>query len=139
MKKRRNSKQRDLILEILRSHGDHPSADEIYLEARKENASLSRGTVYRNLNLLAATGEIRQVKIPGADRFDCRLEPHYHLLCTGCGRVVNVPIPYDAGLDCALRARMGYEIIRHRTVFEGVCPQCRAGQDGEEQRQSVML
>lgn len=60
MTQQRNTKQRKLILEVVQAHQDHPSADQIYAEVRKLDPKISRGTVYRNLNLLADNGEIRQ-------------------------------------------------------------------------------
>ena len=57
MKQQRNSRQRQLVLATVKEHTDHPTADEIYLEARMSDDKISRGTVYRNLNLLAQTGK----------------------------------------------------------------------------------
>ena len=45
-------------------------------------------------------------------------------LCTGCGAVMDVPMPYRAELDREVASATGYEITRHRTVFEGLCPDC---------------
>jgi Fe2+ or Zn2+ uptake regulation protein len=126
MKQRRNTKQREMILDTVHKRKDHPSADDVYLDIRSENPSVSRGTVYRNLNILTDEGAVNHVKIPGADRFDYRLEPHYHLLCTECGKVIDVEIPYRAELDHALKEQTGYEIKQHSTLFEGICPDCRA-------------
>lgn len=112
-------------MKAVQAHLDHPSADQIYLEVRGEDQKISRGTVYRNLNLLVENNEVRHVKIPGVDRFDWRTEPHYHLLCTGCGNVCDVPIPYHTELDGLLSEQTGYEITFHRTTFEGLCPACQ--------------
>lgn len=107
------------------AHKNHPSAEQVYEDVRKENPQISRGTVYRNLHLLVEENEVRQVKIPGLDRYDWRHEPHYHVLCTVCGKVADVPIPYRAELDQSLAEQTGYAISLHRTVFEGICPECR--------------
>ncbi|MDD3347872.1 Fur family transcriptional regulator [Oscillibacter sp.] len=125
MKVQRNTRQRQLVLDAVRARRDHPTADQIYLDVRALDEKISRGTVYRNLNVLTALGEVLQVKVPTADRFDLRLELHYHLLCTGCGTVCDVALPYHSELDRELAETTGYEIERHRTVFEGLCPDCR--------------
>lgn len=125
MKQQRNTAQRQLVLDTVTARCDHPTADAIYLAARAADEKISRGTVYRNLNLLAESGEVRQVKVPGADRFDRRTDDHSHLLCTRCGRVVDAPIPYDALLDERLSAETGFAVSHHDTVFEGLCPDCR--------------
>ena len=52
---------------------------------------ISLGTVYRNLNLLADIGEITKITTPdGGDRFDAVTNPHYHVICTSCGRVIDL-------------------------------------------------
>ena len=125
MKGQRITKQRKRVLEAAISRRDHPSADQIYMDLRAEDPRISRGTVYRNLHLLVQQNELRHVKMPDADRFDWRAEPHYHLLCTGCGRVIDVPVPYRADLDAQISDQTGYRIAGHRMVFEGLCPECR--------------
>lgn len=125
MKQQRNTKQRKTVLDAVRARHDHPSADQVYLNARQADEKISRGTVYRNLNLLAQDGEILQVKLPDINRFDCRTDLHYHLICTECGAVCDAMLPYHVELDTLLGAETGYAIDRHRTVFEGVCPACR--------------
>lgn len=125
MKGQRNTRQRQLVSDAVTARRDHPMADQVYQQVRAEDPHISKGTVYRNLNLLAESGEIQHVKIPGIDRFDWRVEPHYHLLCTGCGAVIDVPLKYRAELDQAMARETGYEIAGHRTTFEGLCPDCR--------------
>ncbi len=53
---RRNTKQRKLVLDAVRQSYNHPTADEIYNAVREQDDRISRGTVYRNLNLLADAG-----------------------------------------------------------------------------------
>ncbi len=125
MKQQRNTRQRQTVLDIIRAYRNHLSAEQIYLAARETDAKISRGTVYRNLNLLVEIGEIRHVKLPGVDRFDWRQERHYHLLCTDCGKVCDVPMPYRPELDRDIAEKTGYQVELHRTVFEGLCPDCR--------------
>jgi len=132
MKQQRNTRQRQLVLDAVRARRDHPSADQIYLAVRTQDGHISRGTVYRNLNLLEENGEILHVKVPGVDRFDSRVDYHYHLLCTGCGAVCDAPLPYHAELDRDLAGATGFEISRHRTVFEGLCPACRTSLGAEK-------
>ena len=114
----RNTRQRKIVLEAVQEHHDHPSADQIYLEIRTKDPRISRGTVYRNLNILSGEGQITHVKVPGADRYDCRTDFHYHLICMGCGAVCDAPFSYDPTLDKTLAAESGYRITRHRLIFE---------------------
>lgn len=122
----RDTRQRRLVLDTLRSMGNHPSADQIYLSVREHDPKISRGTVYRNLNLLSDNGEVLHIRVPGADRFDHRTDPHYHVICMTCGLVCDADIPYCEQYDPQTEAATGFTIRQHRTVFEGTCPECQA-------------
>ena len=77
------SRQRESIKDYLNSTTEHPTADTVYLNVRKEFPNISLGTVYRNLNLLAEIGDAIKIPTPnGGDRFDGRTIPHYHFCCT---------------------------------------------------------
>ena len=65
MKNRRNTIQRSLVYEAVHRLQSHATAEEIYAEIVKYHPTVSRGTVYRNLNRLAEEGEIRRMEIPG--------------------------------------------------------------------------
>lgn len=121
----RNSKQRQIILDAVRARKDHPTADQIYLDVRKIDDKISRGTVYRNLGMLSEMGEISSVKIPSADRFDFRLDKHYHMFCIKCRGVYDAPIKYIDEYDENVSKKTGFIINRHRVIFEGICSNCQ--------------
>lgn len=79
------SRQREAISEFLMTRKDHPTAEVVYEEVRKQYPHISLGTVYRNLALLV---ELRQaIKFPAADgfeHFDGNPDPHYHFICDDC-------------------------------------------------------
>lgn len=134
---RRNTRQRQLVLDAVRSRCDHPTADDIYLAVREKDEHISRGTVYRNLNLLAGEGEIQAVHVRGGDRFDLRCDRHAHVICRECGEVMDAPLPYHEDLDEQLAEKTGFAVSGHVTTFLGLCPAClkklgqsqRAGRD----------
>ena len=130
LKQHRDTRQRNIVLSAVQARCDHPSADQIYTDVQAVDKRISRGTVYRNLHVLAQNGKINHIKLPGADRFDRRLDPHYHLLCTSCGAVCDVSIPYRSSLDKAAAKESGCRIEGHRTLFEGLCPRCLAKSPG---------
>ena len=130
MKKQRNSKQRRIILDAVTARSDHPTADQIYLDVRAIDGKISRGTVYRNLGILSENEEITNVKVPAADRYDSRCDRHYHIFCTGCGRVFDAPLSYHAEYDGQIEEETGFQIHRHRLIFEGLCPDCRKKSGG---------
>ena len=110
---RRMTRQRETILEIVRTSHSHPDAEEVYRLAKKKIPAISLGTVYRNLKLLAEEGAILEVSFfGGASRFDGMLEAHEHFYCKSCGGVQD--------LKPTLRDR---DIAKHSTEIEGVVEQ----------------
>ena len=105
MKQQRNTRQRQLVLDVVRGRRDHPTAEQIYQSVREQDAHVSRGTVYRNLNLLCDNREIYRVVMSSSDRFDLRTDPHYHMHCLVCDSVVDVPYTYDCAYDETLEPR----------------------------------
>lgn len=122
---RRNTRQRRLVLDAVRTLHDHPTAEEVFAEVRCHDDHISRGTVYRNLALLAEDGSIRQLKTPGGSRFDDRCDAHAHLICTSCGAVSDLELPYDAVADASTAHATGFADVTHYTFFEGLCPTCQ--------------
>ena len=122
---RRNTRQRQLVLEAVQELCDHPTADEIYLRVREHDDHTSRGTVYRNLHLLADTGEILSVKTPGGERFDRRMDHHAHLVCSECGTVIDVPMPKQDDFCRQIERSTGYASVSTSTILTGVCPACQ--------------
>ena len=125
MREHRNTRQRQLVLNAVRARHDHPSADQIYQDVRAVDGKISRGTVYRNLHVLVRQSALHHVETSEADRFECRADAHYHLICQRCGAVRDVPMPYDGALDAIAAGDTGFTVERHYTVFKGICPDCR--------------
>ncbi len=125
MRAQRNTRQRKMVLDAVRSRYDHPTAEELYNAVRMQDPKISRGTLYRNLGQLVQNGDIAQIRIPEASHFDLRTDAHYHMVCTVCGRVSDVPVPYQTALDRAVEEAAGLTGIHHMTLFEGICPDCR--------------
>ena len=74
----RYSRQREAILSNLRSRSDHPSADMVYDDLRRDYPNISLGTVYRNLTILADSGVILRLTEHDKDHFDGDISPHMH-------------------------------------------------------------
>lgn len=123
---KRNTIQRALVLEAVNKLKCHATADEIYNVIVNEHPYISRGTVYRNLNQLSESGEIRKLEIPGgADRFDHRCHDHYHARCLKCGQVFDVEMEYIKDLKKKIKDTHGFEFSGHDIMFKGICPECK--------------
>lgn len=122
----KHSKQRDLILKIIRSTKCHPNADWIYVAARKEIPNISLGTVYRNLKLLVDEGKIQELCLKNnIKRYDGDLRDHYHVSCFNCHKVEDVPHISPRAKSDEIEELMNYQIIAHRLEFIGLCPDCQ--------------
>lgn len=131
---KRNTIQSTLVLETVRKLQCHATADEVYHEIMKDYPTISRGTVYRNLQRLCEMGAIRKWEIPGgADRFDHLCHDHYHVRCVSCGRVFDVDMDYIPNLEKSIRDAHGFTFIGYDIVFNGICPECQDHTDPSEQ------
>ncbi len=122
----RMTRQRQVIIDELRSVTSHPTADDVYDMVRRRLPNVSLGTVYRNLEVLAESGVVQKIDIGGTKkRFDGNVDPHHHLRCTVCGRVDDLHI--STGLDLeAIAARIAdYTLLRYRLEFIGICSNCQ--------------
>lgn len=123
--KMRMTKQRRVILDVLRRNNTHPTADMIYEMVRKQMPRISLGTVYRNLEILTALGEIQTLELSGSQkRYDGIPQKHYHIRCLHCGRVDDAPIAPLNRLEDDLYESTVYTIMGHRLEFIGLCPEC---------------
>jgi len=127
---RKHSKQRDMIKEFLMTRKDHPTADVVYSNVRIQNPNISLGTVYRNLTLLADTGEISRLRVgDGVDHFDADTSPHYHFVCSECGSVIDLEMDDISSITEIAAARFKGQIAGHVTYFHGTCENCMETQN----------
>ena len=124
---KRNTLQRQMVLQALNTLHTHATAEEVYAEVAKDYENISLATVYRNLNSLAEQGLCKKIAVPGgADRYDFSVHRHYHMLCRGCGRFEDSHLPYQSGLAERAGELSGYRMEGYDIVFTGLCPDCQA-------------
>jgi Fur family transcriptional regulator, ferric uptake regulator len=122
---RRNTIQKDLVLKAVQDLKRHLTADEVYEYIKKDHPNIGKGTVYRNLGILAEEGAIRRVEIPdGPDRFDFTLKNHYHVRCVKCGAVSDVDMDVIPDLMDRIKDKHGMHFLDYDICFKGVCADC---------------
>ena len=121
---KRITRQRRIILDELRKTTTHPTADEVYERVRKAIPRISLGTVYRNLQTLAAEGEIGELIDCGRMRFDWDTSEHNHIRCLACGRIDDLKVKLPAGIPDQKSGLDGYEVLGYKVEFAGICPSC---------------
>ena len=121
------SKQREVILATVRQNAVHPTADMVYSMVKQAHPNISLATIYRNLNLLAQNGLLTKIKVAnGSDRFDGRIDEHYHMLCQKCGQVFDADVKLDflPQFDRDILSQTGFTVISHHLLAEGICKNC---------------
>lgn len=125
----RSTRQRQVVLEIVRSTMEHPTAEWVFCQARRRLPRISLGTVYRNLKHLAHEGLIHELHTSGQPaRFDGNTGRHYHIRCLSCGRVNDLPLSVDREVEVQAGQAMNYRILGHTMEVQGVCPTCQLGE-----------
>ena len=121
----RNTIQRFLVLETVKELQCHATADEVYDAIAKQHPGISRATVYRNLNRLSETGDIRKLELPnGADRYDPLCHSHYHARCVRCNKIFDVKMEFMENLEKSVKDTRGFVFTGHDIIFKGICLEC---------------
>ncbi len=116
--------QRIAILECLEGNKTHPSAEDIFRSVSEKYPTMSFATVYNTLLELKKRGALGELTIdPDRKRYDPSVEPHNHLICTSCKKVVDITADYRIEVPDELRS--GFEITGSHIEFYGICPACR--------------
>ena len=85
--------QRQQVYDVILHKRDHPTAEEVFIRAKKQMPDISHATVYNCLDALVKCGLVRQVQLQrGATRFCPNMEEHCHYYCDACGKVFDVPL-----------------------------------------------
>ena len=122
----KHSKQRDALIELLKNTKEHPSADALYTQLRKEFPNVSLATVYRNLKLLLEMQEIIKVDVGDEmDHYDACPENHSHFVCEQCHSILDVAHPPLPEIDARISKQEKLQIKGHSLVFYGLCPNCQ--------------
>lgn len=120
------TKQKKVIMDVLRETRTHPTADWVYFEAKKILPNISLGTVYRNLKVLAENNKITELTYgSGLTRYDANTSFHYHFVCSRCQRVFDVDLETTTNnLEEEVAEKTGFKVDGHRLEFYGLCKDC---------------
>ena len=115
-----------LFDEIFSQHG-HIDAEELLGAMQQRGLKISRATVYRNLDLLVESGLARKQRLESRGFLYEHVhagQHHDHLVCTGCGRVVEFVSPGIAALQAEICRAHGFVPMRHTLQISGFCNRC---------------
>ncbi len=124
----KSSSQRQQILKIFLKSERHLTADELYHEAKKVSAHIGYATIYRTLKHFCESGLCREFKCEdGVTRYEHLYghRHHDHLICTKCGKFIEV---VDSGIEKLqeeLARKEGFMLTKHKLELYGLCKNCR--------------
>jgi Fur family ferric uptake transcriptional regulator len=122
----RVTNQRLLVMQIIQQGQGHMDASEIYRQARESNPRLSLSTVYRTLQTLKKYGLIEELHLDeGHHHYEKRSVQHHHLVCLGCGRVVEFRYPLVSLIKKNVKEARNFNIMSSEIRMTGYCPKCR--------------
>lgn len=124
--KKRNTIQKEIILDILENNIIHPTMNEIYCLAKEKYPSIGQATIYRNVNRLVEEGKIIKLPIATDDtyHYDINISNHSHLLCKKCGRIIDIFDNDYIELFNNIAKNNSIKINKAMIILEGVCFNC---------------
>ncbi|HPD97214.1 MAG TPA: Fur family transcriptional regulator [Synergistales bacterium] len=127
--------QRVGILKVLKGRKDHPSAEQVFREMKKDHPTISFATIYSTAQILEDAGLLQILTIDGHRVFfDPNPEPHAHYRCRKCGHVFDIPLP--SGTLKKITEASG-EIVESIQVYcYGTCSAC-ISREREKDREPV--
>jgi Fe2+ or Zn2+ uptake regulation protein len=124
---RRVTSQRTLLLELIRQAEGHLDAPELYRLAREKDPNISLSTIYRTLAMLKELGLVDELHL-AEEHHHYEAKPsaeHFHLICLGCGKVLEFESPLTDRLKRELTRRHGFAITNTSIDLTGYCPECQ--------------
>ena len=119
------TKQRQAVLRVIRESDRHPTANEVFEEARRLLRGISFATVYNSLRYLKDTGYIAEISFGnGASRFDALTSRHDHAICTKCGKLVDMEIELPPEVVNFAAEFSKFKIESIELTLRGLCPKC---------------
>lgn len=122
----RNTKQKELIMQILSNDKSHPSIKDIYKKVRVIDERIGQATVYRNINQLVNMGKIKKISINGdCFHYDSNLNNHCHFVCKSCNQIIDI---FDEELyECIKNVSQNHHVTveEYEVIFRGYCEKCK--------------
>lgn len=126
-----NTKQKMQILEMLKNNKQrHLNVDEMLFILSAEQISVSRATLYRYLDVLVSTGEVKKFLIGENEKAcyqysddDC--QEHFHLVCTECGKLIHMKCEKVNEIIEHIDEDHNFKVDPGRVVFYGLCSDCQ--------------
>jgi len=121
------TEERQALLQAVMRTDEHFEAEQMFFGLRQKGSRVGKATVYRTLKLLVECGIVKEVHFSNKQvhyEHTYGQDPHDHMVCRRCGRIVE----FDAGdvvkLRTILAAQEGFHALSHRFQIMGLCQAC---------------
>lgn len=117
--------QRLKILEYMyKNPHAHPSAEMIFEAILRDIPAITMATIHSSLMAMLSNGFISVITPNGNDiRYDAVVLPHQHLLCKKCGKIVDIDLKCQFGLNKKENIK-GHQVEGVHGFFQGICEEC---------------
>jgi Fur family peroxide stress response transcriptional regulator len=113
--------QRQQVYDVLLQKLDHPTAEDVFIRAKRVMPEISHATVYNCLAALVQSRLVRKVQLErGATRFCPNMEEHCHYYCDKCGAVFDVALNNST----VVPSPKGFKIDHYDIAVHGICAGC---------------
>ena len=122
----RNTKQKEIIFEILNFKRTHPTIQEIYSHAKEKYPNIGQATIYRHVNKLVEEGKLLKItnNIDKNHHYDININPHHHLICEKCGKIYDYFDNDYRKIITNLENKNSIKINKIIISLEGICQNC---------------
>ena len=124
----KTTRHRLSILEALKHSSEPLSAEQVFLQIKKDDVSINLSTVYRALEILTEKGMVSSFNLSGSDKtlFELSGTGHRHfLVCLSCKKMLPV---MHCPLGCyedTVEKETGFSVTGHRLDIYGYCKECQ--------------
>lgn len=135
-KKIYRTSQKEMILDYIEKYPqEHFTAADLFMYLKQDGNRIGLTTVYRHLDRLVDEGILIKSVVDENTPACFELSGHegsshsscYHCKCLKCGKLIHLHCDEIAKLEQHILADHNFMVMPERTVFFGICRECREG------------
>ncbi|MEY4412586.1 MAG: hypothetical protein RL560_845 [Actinomycetota bacterium] len=121
------SRSHPRVLSTLERAGGFASAQEVYRRMQRDGESIGLTTVYRALQSLVAEKVVDVLRREDGEAIYrlCGESHHHHLVCTKCGKTVEIEGGAIEKWAKTMAAEHGFRDVVHTAEIFGLCTKCQ--------------
>ncbi len=120
---RRNTDQKRVVLQCIDCLG-HATMEQVIENVHDVDSSISKSTIYRNVNVLLTENVIKKFKMNQVEVYETIKEKHYHFMCKECGHITDLNAKELDERFGNLKEVEGNQIEEVEIYFSGICKDC---------------